>query len=740
MPQTMDMIHPDVALVALDGAPGTQFEKFAQEFFAAYTGETFIPLGGTRDGGADAFQGDGLWMTAGTHRYWQASVEQDPKAKISATVKRLREFGRHPRRVTYVTSRIVPHTDRVEDTLTDELDVSVRIRDARWFANNINSAPQTVAAYRHHIEPLAAHLRRVGGSQLLIPSQHVASPAVYVFLRQELERREGMGSFLDAVTDSLAIWALEGTDPDAGKLMSRDEVLAHICDELPFAKALIDKRLGKRLETMSKKSYPGGRAIQWHRKDDQFCLPYETRAVVEQDNLSDEVLRIEVLASLKGRVAAADAFLSEDDAATGSAIVMRALQLAYEAEGLEFANFLELRGVADEFPTIADHLRSAIDEVARKSSKRAQLMVACFEAIRSVLYNSNQEERRYLAKLSRTYALLMTLRTDPNLVQYFQQMAADFYLYVGSDQLIRAISERYLPAEDRATRVMLRMAAESGSSLILTEPVLNEVISHLKACNQEYQNYIEPLGGHLTSDIARNVPRILLRAFCYAKLDPARHPGAPQDWPSYVGHLVDYGDLYRPRGVQAIRRYLLSEFKMKYVSDHELQPLVRKDELSTLSEQLLDAKAGNATLAHNDALLALAVYGHRRSLGEESEANVFGAHTWWLTDESRILAYTGELVRHHGDTPYMMRPDFLLNFIALSPNTAQVRATYANVFPSLLGIRMAKRMDEKAFHDLMDTVKGFANWDGGRKVAEIQSLSDRLKGDFQKRYAISIRV
>jgi hypothetical protein len=574
----------------------------------------------------------------------------------------------------------------------------------------------------------------------------MALPSVYVFLRQELDRRGGLGSLLDTVIDTLVIWALEGTDPDAGKFMNRDEVLSRIAEELPAAKPLIERRLARRLKAVSAKSYPGGRAVRWHRKDGLYCLPYETRSVIELDNAADEALRIDMLSSITKRVTEADESFSVQDAELGARIVMRALQLAYESEGLEFAKFLELRGADSDFPTIADHLRAAIDDLAPRNRRRAEILRACLTASHAVLHASVATERQYLSRLSRTYALLFTLRADPQLVHYFQRMAANFYLYIGADQLVRAISERYLPDADCSTRIMLKMAADAGATLVLTEPVLNEVVTHLRACDKEYANYVAPIERDLTLDIVRNIPRILLRAYCYTKFDTVPHPKAPRSWQQYVAHLLDYDDLYHSRGYIAVRRYLTAEFRMKYVATRELEATVDQQELNDLADQLLKIKAGIATptgakaLARNDALLALAVYGRRTARSEDTGGSIFGAKTWWLTDEWHILKYTTDLIDRHGDVGYMMRPDFLLNFIALSPNTVQVRATYANVFPSMLGIRMARRMDENAFHELMSTVKGFEDWDVGRRVAAIQTLADRLKGDFEKWYVASTRT
>lgn len=111
---------------------------------------------------------------------------------------------------------------------------------------------------------------------------------------------------------------------------------------------------------------------------------------------------------------------------------------------------------------------------------------------------------------------------------------------------------------------------------------------------------------------------------------------------------------------------------------------------------------------------------------------------WWLTGETSILRYTRDLVERHGDRRYIMRPDFLLNFFALSPSMDQVRRTYRTVFPSLLGLRLSKRMDEEAFCDLMKKVTEAGELEPSRRLSAISSYSDRLKSDFRRQYATSM--
>lgn len=738
----METIHPDLVVVALERVSGTQFEKFIQEFYPGIVGDAFVPSGGVRDGGADAFQAPGLWMSPTAKWFYQASTEEDAAGKIAATVRRLREFGREPELLTYITNRIVKHADMEEEKLGQQLNVAIRIRDSRFIANNINQSPQTASAYKNHLQHLISYLARPGSSELLRPSPTVASPSIYVFLRQEVERRTDDSSLLDAVIDSLALWALEGTDPDKDILLSRDEVLAKITTEVPSARELIGVRLGKRLEAMSKKSYRGGRAVRWHRKRDGFCLPHETRQTIERDNLDDELLRIRMTDSMAERIRGGlPPTIDVAEVKTATNVALRAIQLAYEREGLEFSRFLESRDSGEDFPTIADHIRDAFDEITPQHKDRLAMTDSIFRALRDSLYTSSEDERLYFGRLSRTYALLFLLKTEPGLVHFFQRMAGDFYLYVGADQIIRAISERYLPEVDQMTRTMLRMARAAGARLILTEPVLDEVVGHLRATDIEYrENEYSRIEPHMTIDIARNIPKILIRAYLYAKLDPSSHDGFAKSWESYVSQFCDYGELRKPRGASQVKNYLLGQFDLRFESANALSRLVDTTELGELAAALTVVKDGNEQLARHDAFLTLAVFGRRQKNKELAESSVFGHRTWWLTDEARILPATRKVIDKHGGAPYMMRPDFLLNFIALSPSTAAVRRTFRNIFPSLLGIRMARRMDDSAFHNLLGMVDDWDEWEDGRRIAVIAKLSDQLIADFRKRYSISLKV
>lgn len=727
-------VDPDLVDIALQRISGSQFEKFSNMFFPPLLGVDYSPLGGMHDGGADAFGGDQVHERNGKAGvFYQASVQQDAKAKIRSTVDRLREFGRHPQQLTYLTSQTVPTIDVIEDDLGEDKDVVVRIRDAAYIRAHINDSPATLAAFEKFLRPETEFLSGVGSAQVIGSSKHVSSPAVFVFLRQAIDKLDGDVSLINSVTDSLCIWGLEGTDPDAEIFMNSGQVIEKIRETVPSAVSLVERRVHKRLVAMSKKSYPGGRRVNWHRQRDVFVLPYDTRTVITQDNQSDEALRIRVLRSLQQRAVEAFDGLDQTGAALIGEVSLRSLQLAFEQEGLEFSHFLS-RTDEVEYPQIGDAVRGAIADRGLHGPGSVDLAAQCLAVTRASLYHSTEDERQYLGRLARTYTLLFTLNNEPRLVEYFERMAADFYLYIGSDMLVRALSERYLPEPSQLVRNVLLMAAKGGAKLILTEPVLEEVMWNLRSSDLEFRNHIEGVEHRLTDDMMREVPKILLRAYLYNRLEASE----PQTWPGYVEQFCGHADLFKPAAAAQLRRYLQATFSMEYRSREDLTELVDADEVSTLSNDLMATKQ-KLELAENDALLACAVYGHRRRRRENAEATEFGFRTWWLTNETRILRHTRSLESRHQGARYMMRPDFMLNFFAFAPQVADVRRSFASVFPSTLGVQMSRRMDETTFHQIMDRVKEAEDMEKGRRQAIMAECADRLKSDFERRYVVELR-
>ena len=147
--------------------------------------------------------------------------------------------------------------------------------------------------------------------------------------------------------------------------------------------------------------------------------------------------------------------------------------------------------------------------------------------------------------------------------------------------------------------------------------------------------------------------------------------------------------MHNQAGRESLKRSLCEEFGLVFEPEEETLAGVDEDEISLLAKRIAELrqwvrKEKQHLLAYNDALQIHRVYVKRRELGEGRKPNPYGYRTWWLTQETAVRRATRELVAKRGAT-YIIRPEFLLNFIALSPSTEEVRRSYKSIFPTLTG-------------------------------------------------------
>ena len=731
----MKYVDHNLAEIALTRVNSRDFEKFINAFAPAIIGINYIPLGGTHDGGADGFEDVSIYKTNRPNHFVQISIQENHKAKIKHTIKRLIEVGRTPRNLTYITAQYIKLLDLDQEALSDETGVFVRIRDAKWIVGNINQSHATIAAFESYLRPYLAFLGHIGGATLIENPNLANSRAICVFLGQEVARRSNNSKLIESVSDSLILWAIEHTDPDKKIFATRDEILEKIDSVLPNARHFVRGVIDERLKALSSKGNPTGREIRWYKKDKLYCLPYETRLLVAEENIQDEALKARVLSEFESR---AQRLSDEISPRMTAHVALRAIELTFQAQGLELSAFLE--GETGEYQELAisDHVDSAIQHEELDGNLKPLAKEVALHTIRGAFYESTKDERMFFSKLSRAYSLLFSLRVEPRVVEYFQSMASGLKLLIGTDILIRAISEKFLRKEDQMTYNLLRMLKDTGADLILTQPVAEEVHAHLKNTDREFDNDFRDTERYVGLDLVRHSSKILIRAYFYTKLAPITDIEGPTCWENFIDQICDYSALQRSKGGDQIRKYLMERFALRYVTTEELERSLSQGEVESLADRLVKVRVEKTrVLAVNDAKMVLAVYAKRRELGEEHKANPFGYRTWWLTQEIRVKEATGELVRQKGSR-YLMRPEFLVNFIALSPTMEEVRTSYSSVFPTILGIKLSNRMREDVFHGLMQNVKSVMSVDEARARVMMEELANKLKGDLYKRYEIDL--
>jgi len=729
--------------VALQEVDTTNFERFGQAFYAGLVGKAFVPLGGLRDGGAEGYLEPELYEEPKARHFLQVSKQATYEDKIGKTVRRLREFGRDPASLTYISSQVVPAIDRLEETLSEELGCRIRIRDAKYIESQINASEATTSAFSTYLQPALSHFDQPGASPIARGTSAHADRTLAVFLRQEVEHRQGKSDLLESVSDSLIIWSLSDTDPDEGRFLTRDQVLARIEGALPSAKHFIRGVIDVRLNHLRTRVGGSDRQVRYYAAGEKYCLPYETRLAVNSENLEDAALKLNVSSILERRCLSLAGNDSERALAPAVIELCHAtLERIFERQGLQVAQFAHSGEESDElYQDVADVVAKIVDE-ASELDDRTTVRRLILGTLRGTFHDATPEERGYLLKLSHTYVLLLLLKNEPKIVEYFKSLSSKFVLYVGTDFLVRALSEHYLAPENQTTRNLFAILRDAGATLILTEKAVEELASHLRRQIFEFENVYQHIESRMTLEVIEYIDRILIRSYFYARLAPFGSTKPPAGWHSYIEQFASFDDIRHERGYDGLARYLTQKFGFAYESTAGLREGVEEEDILKLADKIVKVreemhrgKRDKAdVLAYNDALQVHRIYQQRKVGGESSPANPFGFKTWWLTQDAGVRRASGELIAQHHGQRFMMRPEFLLNFISFAPSAREVMDSYRTVFPTVLGIRLSNRLQSETFRQVMKKANEIWSVDGARASAMITECINVLKGDSVKIY------
>lgn len=724
-------IHPDVVSVALEKVSGFGFENFSNALFAALLGANYVPMGGIKDGGADGFYEETIFEIQGkVSRFFQASIEPNTESKISRTLERLKEFGRKVDTLWFVTNQEIKYVDKFAEDLSEKFDVDIKIRDGSYIISHINDSDASKAAYHHFLASFSSHLQSIGGVNLISQNPHITDPAPYVFMAHEMENRSGNKSLIPTVCESLILWALNDTDPDKEIFRSREEIRVKIVTELPWAKHYINQEIDKRLDALSKaKSAVGSsRKIQYHKKKAGYCLPHETRDLIYQENASDELLKSKVRKQFY--VAAKKSGLSTGYVELACDTSFRVLEKFYETQGLLFVDFLYAKRSSTEnhIATLSTYISESLDETNATPAVRKKVAQSVSEVLRCCFYQSSAEQREYLNRLARTYVLLFTMRGDPAIVEFFQKQVKGYRLFVGTDVILLALTEKFIPEEDQRARTLLSMARDFGCKLYLTEPILEEIFTHIRGTDFEFANHFAEREPYITREVASHSNKILIRTYFYAKSEEK-----VKTWGTFLNGFADYKKIRTEEGKQQIKNYLINQFGLEYLDSETLTEHVKTADIENLAKALLDdGVKENEELARNDAIMVHSIYGLRRHRKEMTKHGEFGYGTWWLTHESRIQKSTDRIVAANHGARYVMRPAFLLNYFSLCPSRLDIQKSYRQIFPSVLGLQMGHRLDTTVFHEMLAKIDEWKVLEEGRLAAKLAQLSDELKTDHTK--------
>ena len=740
----MNTIDPRVVEIALERVRGADFEDFCQSFFSCTLGTKYVPMGDHHDGGADGALDERIFANDRVQKFMQACVSPDFKRKIRSTVRKLKKVGRDPKSLIYATSVKLKQIDKIEEELSDELGCQITIRDRSYFQYHINDLPGTIQAYKSYLESIVSYLNEIGGADTVRQDQNLPTKALCVFIGQELDRTQGKTQLLEAVSDSLILWALEGTDPDKKIFLSLEKIRERVLEALPTAKQFFaEDILRRRMDILSSKDAEGNKKVRFHRKEKGYCLPYETREIIREENVEDETLRLKVSEIFAMNAEIIISELSSDADLEDFYLTEQCVQICHNvihesflAQGLEMTLFLEQESDEEKLPPIMELITEAIRKRDFTGKEAEIIFQLCWGVLRKTYYDSTEEERKYLRKLSRTYVLLFMLKNEPRVVEYFRKMTSRFNLYIGSDLIVKCLSEHLLKPENQMTKNALRLFHDAGSKLIMTDLALDEVWNHLKITHFDFINNYREIQHCMTLPMIELSNKILIKAFFYAKIERGMDKKSPLTWESYLNKFLSLSNIMNESSKSDLREYLINEFNFRFEDKATMLHGIDEQEINELTEKILEnrgdrdhSETNEEVLSRNSATTVLRIYQRRKEEKDRRGGNPYGFKTWWLTQRRRIHGATKELVKKQ-QSRYLMRPEFIVHFLASFPPVADVQKSYEKIFPTMLGIKLSSRMDEEAFKKIIEEARGFLEVDESRAKVMLANASARLQANW----------
>lgn len=695
---------------------GNIFEIFGKDFLSATLGYDFIPVGGTKDKGVDAFQHI-FHRNENEKIIFQLSTELGHEDKIYSTISKLADNHIEYTKLYYVTNRKINNAETLIDNVFEKTNIHLTIYDIRWFSSNSNNSERTIKSYQLFVNTYL-HEYSKPGKYFTIADLNEDS-RLFVFLGQQFESNRADLKLDNLLADTLILYALEGTDPDKGIFKTELEIKESIKKYLKFDPKLIEGKIKERLLALHTKP----RKINFHSKNLAYCLPYETRCEIGERNLKDELLFNDFYAQTQETIK--KYFIDIDVKVKDiEGLITKVFNKIFSKQGLEFSNFVlhgDSHSVIEQ--NLNDVISAAVDESSVILGNKIKVKSALHLAIRDIVYNGSKEQNRFLKSLSNTYMMMFLLQWEPKLSTYFQTLASQLKVFVDNSIIIPALSEYFLPAGNRRHWNLLIGANKSGISLFINETLLNELVAHFKMVSNKYYSLFQQQEKFYLTDEYELlfIDEILIRSYFYAK-----RKGEVKDFESFIDNFID-PNLKTVK--QELITYLLDTFGITYISNQMWDIKVDQNDKEKLTE-VLSYKKDHDIKAQNDAEMILAIYYLRNKGNESSDTGIFGFKTWWLSkDTSTYKAVLKSFGADKYPVSCYIRPDFIYNYIALKPNTEEVEEAYGEIFPTMLGVNLSYHMSKDVSQIVQEKIKEFHNKSPQRVKQILRNLSDKLKSD-----------
>jgi len=694
---------------------GFIFEEFALNYISQILGYEFIPVGGFKDRGIDgleySYTRKGIKKTI-----YQVSIVKNSSNKIERTLIKLIENKVDFDRIFYVTNQTVKDQDLLIDKLYTKYKKQVTIWDLKWLSSKINCNQGTLNIFHTFIDSYLHDFSKPG--KLYVVGDLVDDPRLFVFLRQQWDSNKENDNLEVILADSLVLFALEGTDSDKRIFMTEDEILKAISKKIAFDPKILYGIIKDRIQIMSTKP----RKIKYHKDVNGYCLPYETRVEIQKRNLKDARLH-KIFLSQSSNMLRKRLKDVGVDVKNCIPLLEETFNQIYYKQGLEFSDFI-LKGENPEAfeKNLEDTISSVVDQSSVVEKNKELIKPPLIMTIREMIYNGTLEQKEFLEKLSNTYLMMFLVQCDPKIGLYFSSLASKQAIYVCTSVLVPALSEYYLKPENRRHYNLLKGAKQTGVKLLINETILKELIAHFKMTINHYEKFYKDEEKVYLKDEIQTlyIEEILIRAYFYAKVRKK------------VNKFYDFIDTFVSPNLRNAEddliAWLKEEFGISFIAEESLGIKIDPQEEEKLFDTLVKLKKSK-TKARTDTKIILTIYAIRKKNNEAGKKDIFGYRTWWLSIDTMTMAAINKVFKDKYNVSCYMRPDFLYNYICLSPRITEIKDSYKLMFPSLIGVNISYHLPSEIIDCVHQSMEEHKSKNKSRRSAILGDLGYKLITD-----------
>ncbi|MFJ2480658.1 hypothetical protein ACIOWE_10310 [Pseudomonas sp. NPDC087598] len=670
----------ELALDRLQSADWAAFERLASTFLAAEFDELRTVASPSGDGGRDSE----LFAPVEDPKVLsQYSVSKDWRAKVNATVRRLKDTFPDALVLMYVTNQqIGADADDLKKTFRTKHGLSLDIRDKSWFCERVNESQsrQIAAEELAHaiVDPYLASYEVTPHVSAELNTPEAIAALTFLGLQwQDDVREKGLTKL---AFEAMVRSALIGTSSDnrisKAELYSRIEKVfpRHKTEELRIHVDTAISRLGKG----AIKSWPGGEYCLSHIEVVRFKEFMAANALAETELMESIKSITKLLTSVRGIPLQYESELSRLLRAVMDAVLFERSQ--------SFALAVQtgsLGALAD-----ADFKSTIISELAKSTlHKEPQIdwLSVVQLGVRELLLSEEPPIQAYLRSLADSYTLMAFLQQTPDVQRAVEKMFSHGTLWLDTTVVLPLISDTLLSSEDsrgRFTR-MIDTALDVGLKLFVTPGVIEEIERHM---NRSLTCARMP-----SAQWQGAIPYLLERF-----VSSGRSIGSFTDW------LSNFRGDSRP--TQDLSEYLHETFGIETLgleeesrqASTELRSALQKIWLERYERRQekygvsLDDMAISRLVSHD-----IECYTGVVQKRIQERASPFGYSAWWLTVDRQTFDLKNRLRSMMNEPPPdspVMSADFLVNYLAIGPLRRKVNKTDESHLPLLMILGNASQL------------------------------------------------